>query len=201
MDIMYSKSSIRQVQRTEGGAGPIKPGMVSNIIIYYTWVCSTINRPEMMCITICMLHFTMSISFGSAFINRIICSCTQKGKLEPGGCWLELFKHVGEGDPDCKTPLHITSLRKKQKSVILTQILTHNHVKSIFIYLHRDIQVDYEVLPRGGSEQEIEIPSCQPQWMFNVFGNQNVAVGWNRSPNPEHWALQCLVLPFKVKVK
>lgn len=46
--------------------------------------------------------------------------------------------------------------------------------------------MDYEVSPRGGSEQKIKVPACQPQRMFNVFGNQNVAVGWDRSPDPEH---------------
>lgn len=78
--------------------------------------------------------------------------------------------------------------------------MINRHPYTIYLrYLHRDIQVDYEVFARGGSEQQIEVTSRQPQGLVDVFGNQNVAVGWNRSPDPEHCALQGLVLkvPFK----
>lgn len=57
-----------------------------------------------------------------------------------------------------------------------------------------DIQVDHKVFAGGRPEEEVEEASCQPQGLAAVFGKQDVAVGRNRAPDPEHRTLQCLIL-------
>lgn len=62
----------------------------------------------------CMwVHFTTSCRFGRAFIDGILCSSAQEGKLKPGRWQLELFEHVGKGDADHLALLHTTAQRER----------------------------------------------------------------------------------------
>ena len=68
------------------------------------------------------------------------------------------------------------------------------HLISSHQYLHRNIQVDHKVFPRGGPEEQVEVAPCQPQRLVAVFGYQDVAVGRSKTTDPEHCTLQSLVL-------
>jgi len=66
-------------------------------------------------------------------------------------------------------------------------------------YLHRNIQVDHEGPARSRPEEQVEVASCQPQRPAAAPGHQDEAAGRNRTPDPEHGALQTLVLGFQQK--
>jgi len=74
---------------------------------------------------------------------------------------------------------------------------------SSFHHLHGDVQVHHKVFGRGGSEQEVEIASRQRQApgaaaAAATSGHQDVVAGGNRTLDPEHGALQRLVLEVAV---
>lgn len=85
----------------------------------------------------------------------------------------------------------MTVYKKKQhRRVNIFNFITHTHATGQSTksdhYLSRNIQVDHKVFPRGRPEEKVEVASCQPQRLVAVFGHQDVAVGWNRTPDLEH---------------
>lgn len=54
--------------------------------------------------------------------------------------------------------------------------------------------MNHKVFPRCWPEEEVEVPSCQPQRLVDVFRYEDVAVGRDRTLDVEDWAFQCLVL-------
>lgn len=46
----------------------------------------------------------------------------------------------------------------------------------------------------SGPEEEVEVAPQQPQRLAAAFGYPDVAVGRNRTPDPEHRTLESLVL-------
>lgn len=59
-----------------------------------------------------------------------------------------------------------------------------NHVPSL--YLSSDVHMHYKVFGRTGSEEQVEVASCQPQGLSAGLGQKDVIAGWNGPPDPKH---------------